>query len=382
MPADFDRCVQKVMKQGNSKSSAFGICTTQFKKAGKKFREDNKDWHVLEFCAPITETTTVKDDFFIRGIAINETTTRNGVTYIASELEKAAPSFRGKPVLTDHENSVRNIVGRTTENVTFNNNSKAIEFEAKIMDKDIQEMISDGRIQDVSIGASVKDLVENEEDNSITAIGLEGLEISLVAVPGDPGANIANAISESMNIRREILMSGKDPVDYLNDEKGGEQMADEEQTQEEPTEEPTEKVEDEAEAEAEEETSEEDVSEEKASKKLRRVQAELSKYKKAEERAKLKAELKKEVIAELKEQAEEVEEPVKDSDTPAEEESTEETSEEKTEPKDETKGSVGTNDEEDSAEESLVVEKAETGKGFEIWRDYTKDTDRFKRLAR
>ena len=35
MPAEFDRCVQKVIATGKSKSSAFAICTATFKKAGK-----------------------------------------------------------------------------------------------------------------------------------------------------------------------------------------------------------------------------------------------------------------------------------------------------------------------------------------------------------
>lgn len=40
MPAEFDKCVQKVMGQGKSKSSAFAICTATFKKAGKKFKDN------------------------------------------------------------------------------------------------------------------------------------------------------------------------------------------------------------------------------------------------------------------------------------------------------------------------------------------------------
>ena len=47
MPVDFDRCVADVTKQqikkGKSakaaRSSAFGICTAQFKKAGKRYKE-------------------------------------------------------------------------------------------------------------------------------------------------------------------------------------------------------------------------------------------------------------------------------------------------------------------------------------------------------
>ncbi len=332
--------------------------------------KNKKDWRILEFHMPIKETSSVNDDFLIKGIAINETTTRNGITYIASELEKAAPSFRNKPILLDHENAVKNIVGRSTENVNFSSVKAGIEFEAKIMDSKIKEMINDGRITDVSIGASVTDLVENEDDNSVTAIGLEGLEISLVAVPGDPGANLANAISESVNIRKEIMMAGKEPVNYLNDKKEvKDNMAEEEQTQEEPTETPVEKPEAESESE---EQSEEEVAEEKASKKLKLVEKELAKYKKAEERTKLKEELKKEI---KKEMAEEVEKPETDSDTPVEEPKPVE---------DETKGTVGTEtEEEESTEEGLVIEKADTGRGFQIYRDYDKDeTGKFKRLSR
>jgi len=33
-------------------------------------------------------------------------------------------------------------------------------------------------------------------------------------------------------------------------------------------------------------------------------------------------------------------------------------------------------------EDGIVVEKADSGKGFQIWRDYSKENCRFKRLAR
>lgn len=48
MPADFDRCVSRVSKQfrdngivpKDAESRAFAICTAQFKRAGKPFREE------------------------------------------------------------------------------------------------------------------------------------------------------------------------------------------------------------------------------------------------------------------------------------------------------------------------------------------------------
>ncbi len=396
MPADFDRCVRDVTKQQMAKgksqtdaqSSAFAICTTTFKKAGKKTSEDNKDWHILEFFAPIKESTTVDDKFFIRGMAINETTTRNGVTYIANELEKAAPSFRNKPILTDHESAVRNIVGRTTNNVNFNSTKKGIEFEAQIMDKQIKEMINDGRITDVSIGAIVEDLIENEKDNSVTAIGLEGLEISLVATPGDPGANIAMAMNESFNIKKEIMFNGQEPDPYINDLKGGNNMADEKQTEVENTEEsqPEESKEDSEETKETEEklkTAESKIAELEKVARGDAVRADT----KVTESKKLKAldtsKMSTETIKALTEQVDEVEEPKEEESQPPVEDKTEESTEDKP-VEDETKGTVGEEEtEETQTEESLVIEKADTGKGFQIWRDYSKESaGKFKRLSR
>ncbi len=228
MPKAFDDMVSSIKKAIKGKknpktgkpftdSDAFAIATAQWKKAhgGKApTREALKDWKVLEFVIPITETTLAGGDFIIKGSAINETTTRNNVKYIAQELEKAAPSFRNKPLLLDHKNEVKNIVGRTTEGVNYNPIKKAIDFEAKIMDKEIQKMISDGRIQDVSIGARVEDLKE-EKDGSMKAIGLEGMEISLVAVGGDPQANFAKAMADNFQIK-EILKMAEEMVDELD----------------------------------------------------------------------------------------------------------------------------------------------------------------------
>jgi ribosomal protein S7 len=43
MPQDFDKCVMQVMKQGKDKNTAFAMCTSAFKKAGKKTRENIGD---------------------------------------------------------------------------------------------------------------------------------------------------------------------------------------------------------------------------------------------------------------------------------------------------------------------------------------------------
>lgn len=310
-------------------------------------KTNKKDWRILEFIMPISEARKVGDEFLITGIAINETTTRNGIKYTVDELENAAQSFRGKPILLDHENKVQNIVGRTTENVNFNVEKKGIQFEARIVDEDIREKINQGLITDVSIGASVKDLTE-EEDGSRKAVGLEGMEISLVAVPGDPNANIAQAMEDSFMIRESML----------NKLKGGiKEMAEEEEQKQE------EKTEDEA---PEEEAKEEPVVE-PAEEKVHNTNVNVDMSAVTEAIKALKDE-----IADLKKVKEE------DAEEP----------EAPTEPvEDETKGEVAAEEPEAEAEEtteSLVLEQAETGKGFAIWRDYSKESEdtKLKRLIR
>jgi hypothetical protein len=82
MPKDFEDCVSKVkaqlikdkgMSEDEASSSAYAICTAQFKKAGKSFKESkeklDEDGHIivdenvkLIIGAKITEVTEVKND--------------------------------------------------------------------------------------------------------------------------------------------------------------------------------------------------------------------------------------------------------------------------------------------------------------------------------
>lgn len=232
MPKKFEDMVSAIkatLKKDNPKmdektlsSKAYAMATSQWKKMTGKApsREKLKDWRVLEFFVPIDEKVFDEktDDFIIRGVAINETTTLNNVKYVADELQKSAESFRNVPILLDHKNEVKNIVGRTTANVNFNSVGRRIDFEGKIMDKDIREMIKDGRIQNVSIGAKVDDLLE-EADGSKKAVGIKGLEISLVAVPGDNQANLAQAIDYGFHLKEMALNDDGEDEEYDKEEK-------------------------------------------------------------------------------------------------------------------------------------------------------------------
>ncbi len=300
-----------------------------------------KDWRLLEFFVPIEERFSDGEDFIIRGVAINETTTLNNVKYVAEELIKAAPTFRNVPILCDHINEVRNIVGRTTEKVDFNPNFNRIEFEGKIMDKDIIEMIKDERIGSVSIVAKVEDLTE-EEDGSMKAIGIHGLELSLVAVPGDNQANLAQAMQQG------LVLKEKAKLDKLNTENGN--MAEDEKKTEEPKESTEETTEETEAEEPKEEPKEEPAKENVQNINVKVDTAELSSMKKQ--------------ISELKELLIKKKKVNED----AEEES-----------EDETKGEVSSEKEEVLNKlDSMIFEKSRTG--YALSRDYSKESSDTKLL--
>lgn len=162
------------------------------------------------FVVPIKESQTLNNDFIIKGIAINSTTTRNNVKYVSDELSESAHTLNGKPILKDHDNSIDSIVGRVIA-ASFNNLSGGVYFEGKIMDKRMQEMVNDGRINSVSIGATFETMEEVEEDNKTVLVphGIEFVELSLVAVPADPNAGFAKAICEKWYSDKELKEQAK-----------------------------------------------------------------------------------------------------------------------------------------------------------------------------
>lgn len=173
----------------------------------KKSKEELKDWHKLDFVIPITESIseaiidglTVKR---IKGVAINATTTRNGITYSEKELMKSASTLINKPLLKDHDNKIDSIIGKVKE-AHYNAIEKRVEFEAIVMDEDVKKKLDMGLLSSVSIGAMVKNL--NETKEGVMAEGIDFVELSLVAVPADPdaGFDITHALSESLKLKKE-----------------------------------------------------------------------------------------------------------------------------------------------------------------------------------
>lgn len=151
----------------------------------------------FSFSVPLTESAQVNEKFIIKGVAINATVTGNNHKFLEEELRMAAGSLKGVPLLVDHDNRVESIKGRVI-NSGYDELNKRIPFEANVIDKQMREMIKDGRINSVSVGAMVKG-IEESEDGVIIPRGITFKELSLVAVPADSNATFTCALHEAYN---------------------------------------------------------------------------------------------------------------------------------------------------------------------------------------
>lgn len=164
---------------------------------------------IVEYVAPITfvkekivEGNSKKSPLKISGVAIDETTSYNNLKYTKEELKKAAPSLSDKPILKDHKNEIDSLVGRTSTS-SFNEIASQVLYDGNIMDEKTAEMVEDGRIKNVSIGAKVEKLRrENPKDSNspLIAEGISFLELSVTPVQGVQNATISQAISEKLNL--------------------------------------------------------------------------------------------------------------------------------------------------------------------------------------
>lgn len=183
---------------------------------------------VLEYFKPIdkpTEQGVQGKPLEVRGIAIDECISYNGVKYEAQDLILAAPSLVDKPLLKDHNNSVDALIGRVKE-AWFEPTEKAVKYVADIMDEKIKEMILDGRIKNVSIGAKVSELekVINEDGSEyVIARGIDFMELSAVACQGVANASLTHSypicLSEKFNggvlmtdEKKEVSVKEQEPI--------------------------------------------------------------------------------------------------------------------------------------------------------------------------
>lgn len=121
----------------------------------------------------------------IAGVAMATGISRNFAVYTSEELENLAPQMVGAPIYIEHV-GVNNATGKVT-NAYFDKTTKQLMYEGEIYDQAVAEKIRNGLIQHVSVGADYESI---DEFNAHAFHGLSKPELSLVAVPGFPEANI------------------------------------------------------------------------------------------------------------------------------------------------------------------------------------------------
>jgi len=133
----------------------------------------------------------------IRGIALTAGMSRNLNIYLPEELEAFAQKLVSAPVYIEHV-AVPNAVGKV---VDAHWDGENLWYEAEIYDDEVAEKIRRGLIRHVSIGADYERL--DVVDGKIPR-GLHNAELSLVAVPGIPEANI--------QIVEKLAEQGAEPI--------------------------------------------------------------------------------------------------------------------------------------------------------------------------
>ncbi len=163
--------------------------------------EKNKDWTVEKAKAWFQQHTSASQEHFravlpfeiqekisekplrIRGVALTAGLSRNLNVYTPEELQVFADKLVGAPMYIEHV-VVPCAVGKVTKTSWDGHN---LHYEAEVYDEETAEKIRKGLIQHVSVGADYETV---DFLNGKIPHGLHNAEISLVAVPGIPEANV------------------------------------------------------------------------------------------------------------------------------------------------------------------------------------------------
>ncbi len=149
----------------------------------------------------------------ITGVAIHAGMTRNWHILLEEELKASVESLKGKPVYYEHVSADR-AIGRVVD-AWWDDDVRGVGYLAEIWDEEAAEKIRRGLIQHVSIAADYQRL---DQVDGVVPRGLRFRELSLVAVPGDPRANIevveemVNAICESLRISERVVPFEETPT--------------------------------------------------------------------------------------------------------------------------------------------------------------------------
>ena len=193
-PKDFNKLIEETVKEDTTKKKYTNDGSLILAENIRVLIESNMNQlSSVEFKNEVTESIDKK--LQIGGLAIYESTSRNGIFYSAEELEKAYKSLENKPILKDHVATTDNTIGLVIES-SFD--GFGISYKGWVKDNDVAEKITDGRIQNVSVGAIVEKLIQRKDSEVKEAIGLTFLEISTTPTPGIKNASITRRKEEKL----------------------------------------------------------------------------------------------------------------------------------------------------------------------------------------
>lgn len=129
----------------------------------------------------------------VKGVAIHSGVSRNGIMYTNEELKKFTKTLKGVSIIKDHEAKIENLVGMVEDSHDMNDGN-IVMYDGWIKDEKISEMIKEGMIKHVSIGAICQLVKEKEDSEVMMATDMQCMELSLVVVPGVPGATIQQSL--------------------------------------------------------------------------------------------------------------------------------------------------------------------------------------------
>jgi len=198
---EFEDCIQKVMKQGHEKASAFAICTTTFQKADKPLyvgESENQKLHLFSESIKISGNK-------VSGVCIHPKRIfhpEEGLehVYLKEELEKAAPTLIGKPFGIDHIYVLPppNVIN----NAWYDPAENGVAYEG-IVDDDVAERIQRKEFKGISIELNwLRPGGKVEFHNGVAPKNFELTSVHLLKrfPPGDKDAYIKfwNAIMEQL----------------------------------------------------------------------------------------------------------------------------------------------------------------------------------------
>jgi hypothetical protein len=198
---EFEGCINRVMKQGHEKGSAFAICTDAFEKAKKPIFVGESEVEKLHLFSESIKLEGHK----VSGVCIHPKRIfhpEDELThvYLKEELKKAAPTLTGKPFGIDHMYVLPppNIVTRSW----YDSTEDGVAYEG-VVDDEIAQKIANKEFKGVSIELSwLRPGGKVEFMNGVAPRNFELTSVHLLRQfpPGDREAYIKfwNAITEQL----------------------------------------------------------------------------------------------------------------------------------------------------------------------------------------